>query len=79
MTQPLLTSAEAVAYLRLDRQGLRQPKEALRWLCRTGKLRYTKIGRYLRFRQSWLDELIDGASVHRQSRALNDEEGRKHV
>ena len=55
----LYTSDEAVAYLGLDRQGLSQPLEALRWLCRTGKLRYTKIGRYTRFRREWLDELVE--------------------
>jgi len=65
MLEKLRTSEEAVVYLGLDRQGLRQPQEALRWLCRTGKLKYTKIGRRLGFRQDWLDELIERNAVLR--------------
>ena len=61
----LMTAPEAVAYLRLDQQGLRQPRESLRWLCRTGKLKYTKIGRYIRFKREWLDELINRNIVQR--------------
>ena len=53
-----MTPEEAIAFLGLDRQNLRQPREALRWLCRTGKLRYTKVGRYVRFRRRWLEELV---------------------
>ena len=64
----LLTAAEAVAFLRLDQQGLRQPRESLRWLCRTGQLKFTKVGRYLRFRMCWLDELIRRNAVQRDSR-----------
>ncbi len=63
----LFTSQEAVSYLGLDRQGLSQPLEALRWLCRTGKLRYTKVGRYLRFRREWLDELVARNEVLRET------------
>ena len=59
----LMTPAEAVSYLRLDQQGLRDPREALRWLCRTGRLRHTRVGRYVRFRRDWLDELIDENAV----------------
>jgi hypothetical protein len=60
----VMTRREAVAYLALDRQGLRDPMEALRWLCRTGKVRYTKVGRHLCFRKQWLDELLDGKTEH---------------
>lgn len=56
---PVYTSGESITYLGLDRVGLNKPEESLRWLCRTGKLRYTKVGRRLMFRKSWLDELID--------------------
>lgn len=65
MIEKLRTSAEAVVYLGLDRQGLSQPSESLRWLCRTGQLKYTKVGRYLRFRQEWLDELVERNAVLR--------------
>jgi hypothetical protein len=64
---PLLTPDEALVYLGLDRQGLRQPREALRWLCRTGRLRYAKVGRYVRFRRRWLDELVERHAVRRNS------------
>lgn len=69
MPDKLHTPEEAVAYLGLDRQGLSQPLEALRWLCRTGKLRYTKVGRYLRFRREWLDELVERNATLRDRRS----------
>jgi hypothetical protein len=65
----LLTSMEAVVYLGLDRVGLRQPREALRWLCRTGKLKYTKVGRHVMFREAWLDEVIESNANHRKADA----------
>jgi excisionase family DNA binding protein len=55
----LLTPLEAATYLGLDRQGLSQPLESVRWLCRTGQLRYTRVGKYVRFRKAWLDELVE--------------------
>jgi hypothetical protein len=67
--ESLITPEEAIRFLGLDRQGLRQPREALRWLCRTGRLRYTKVGRYVRFRQAWLEELVERASVNKKPRA----------
>jgi excisionase family DNA binding protein len=66
MPDELMTPDEAIAYLGLDRQGLRMPRESLRWLCRTGRLRFTRVGRYIRFRRSWLDELIERNAVQRQ-------------
>ena len=54
-----MTRSEAAAYLALDRHGLRDPLEALRWLCRTGRLRFTKVGRHICFRKAWLDEMLD--------------------
>ncbi|MBY0233176.1 MAG: helix-turn-helix domain-containing protein [Gemmataceae bacterium] len=59
MTTTLMTEAEAIAYLRLDSAGLRRPDEALRWLRRTGRLKYAKVGRRVRFRREWLDELVE--------------------
>ena len=61
----LLTPREAICYLRLDQQGLKQPLEALRWLYRTGRLRYTKVGKYVRFKQQWLDDLVESNAVTR--------------
>lgn len=68
MGEKLYTPEESLAYLGLDRQGLKQPLESLRWLCRTGKLRYTKVGRYVRFRKEWLDELIEHGAIRRPRR-----------
>lgn len=66
MPRRMLTPEEAIKYLALDRQHLRCPRESLRWLCRTKKLRFAKVGRYVRFRQEWLDELVDGyGNTHR--------------
>lgn len=58
----LFTPDEAIRYLALDKQRLVAPRESLRWLCRSKKLRFAKIGRYVRFRQEWLDEFIDRAA-----------------
>jgi hypothetical protein len=68
MPDALLTPLDAIAYLKLDQQGLSQPRESLRWLCRTGRLKYTKVGRYVRFRKAWLDDLINRNAVQRHSR-----------
>ena len=62
---PIYNSVEAVKYLGLDRLGLGRPDESLRWMCRTGKLKYSKFGRRLMFRKSWLDELVDRNAVRR--------------
>jgi hypothetical protein len=61
----LYTVREAVGYLGLDRQGLKQPLEALRWLRRTGRLRYAKVGRRILIEERWLDELIEQNAVTR--------------
>jgi hypothetical protein len=47
--------------------GLRYPRESLRWLCRTGRLKFTRIGRRVMFRQAWLDALIDQNTVLRKA------------
>ena len=44
----LLTQTEVIRLLRLDEMGLKDPKESLRYLRRTGRLGYVKIaGRIL--------------------------------
>jgi hypothetical protein len=65
MDDSLRTPDEAIRFLGLDRQGLRTPREALRWLCRTGRLKYAKVGRYVRFRKAWLEEYVDVNTVCR--------------
>jgi hypothetical protein len=62
---PVYTSADAVKYLGLDRVGLSKPGESLQWQCRKGRLKFTKLGRRLIFRKSWLDELIERNATHR--------------
>jgi excisionase family DNA binding protein len=49
--EPLLTSAQAAAYLSVA-------PETVRKLCRSGKLTYAKIGSEYRFRRSDLDALF---------------------
>jgi hypothetical protein len=65
MTSDLLNEAEAVAYLRLDGLGLTRPDEALRWLRRTGRLKFTRLGRFILYRKQWLDDAIEGNAVCR--------------
>ena len=65
MEDRLFTPDEAMQFLGLDQQGLRAPREALRWLCRTGKLKYAKIGRYVRFRKVWLEEFVNANTICR--------------
>src|SRR5262249_53775460 len=60
--EQLFDGARAIAYLGLNR-GPSRPRESLRWLRRTGRLRFTRIGRRIRYRREWLDELIDANSV----------------
>jgi hypothetical protein len=71
MCDPLLTPFEAIVYLRLDQGKLRQPREALRWLCRRNRLRFAKVGRSILFRKSWLDDLIDRSAVQQNSHNCN--------
>ena len=59
----LMTPAEAVSYLGLDRQGLRDPLEALRWLRRSGRLRSTRLGRRTMFRRDWIDQMVNENAV----------------
>jgi hypothetical protein len=56
----LMTGDEAIRYLGLDRCGLADPREALRWLRRTGRLRSARIGRRIFYRRAWLDAVVDG-------------------
>jgi hypothetical protein len=63
MTSDLLTKAEAIAYLGLDRLGLQRPDEALRWLRRMGRVKFTRLGRHIRYRKQWLDDAIEGNAV----------------
>lgn len=63
MSFDLLTPDEAIAFLGLDRIGLKNPRESLRWLQRTGKVRFTRIGRHVRFRKVWLEELIESNAI----------------
>ena len=43
MAGELLTPEEAVSLLRLDQLGLKNPKESLRYLRRSGQLGYVKV------------------------------------
>jgi excisionase family DNA binding protein len=58
----LLTLTEAAEYLGLAVDH-RAPEEAVRWLCRSRRLRFVKVGRTIRFRRRWLDDFIDREAV----------------
>lgn len=58
----LLTLEDAVQYLGLEKDH-QAPVHAVRYLCRTRKLRFVKVGKTLRFRREWLDEYIDTESI----------------
>ena len=58
----LLTLEEAARYLGLAKDH-KAPVHAVRYLCRTRKLRFLKVGKTLRFRREWLDEYIDSQSI----------------
>jgi len=54
----LLTQEEAIGLLRLDKLGLQDPKESLRYLRRTGQLGFVKVaGRVLIPKQDIVDYL----------------------
>jgi len=58
----LLTLDEAAYYLGLHKDH-KAPVHAVRYLCRTRKLRFVKVGKTLRFRREWLDEYVDSESI----------------
>ena len=60
--ESLLTEDEAIEFLRLgDRKN---PKGALRWLCRTRRLAYVQVGRGIRrFRAADLEEYVERQHV----------------
>jgi len=58
----LLTLEEAAQYLGLHKDH-KAPDHAVRYLCRTRKVRFLKVGKTLRFRREWLDAYIDSESI----------------
>jgi hypothetical protein len=59
----LLTSEEVARILALDIDGHLAPAEAVRYLCRSGKVRYCKVAGHLRFRSEWINEFIESNTV----------------
>jgi excisionase family DNA binding protein len=59
----LMTFAEAAAFLGLDRMGYDAPAEAVRYLCRTRRLRHVKVGKRILIRRAWLLEYLERESV----------------
>ena len=59
----LLTQEEAVRLLRLDSLKLKRPKEALRYLRRTGQISYVKVCGKVLFPRASLEEYIRRNSV----------------
>jgi len=55
----LLTSEEAIRYLRLDVDGPKNPVETLRYYREKGHLKGIKVGRHMRYRRSDLDAFFE--------------------
>ena len=53
----LLTLQGVVEYLGLG-DDHRDPVSAVRYLCRTRKLKFVKVGKTLRIRQSWVEAFL---------------------
>ena len=54
----LLTQEEAIAFLRLDAVNLKRPKEALRYLRRTGQISYIKVCGKVMFTRRALEDYL---------------------
>ena len=54
----LLTQEEAIRLLRLDSLDLKRPKEALRYLRRTGQIAYVKVCGKVLFPREALEEYV---------------------
>ena len=54
---------EGVAELLGLGQDHRDPISAVRFLCRSRKLKFVKIGRTLRVRRQWVEQYIESAAV----------------
>lgn len=61
-TESLWTLSEVAAHLSLGKDH-RDPISAVRFLCRSRKLRFIKVGRTLRFKREWVEQYIEAASV----------------
>jgi hypothetical protein len=59
----LMTFAEAGAFLGLGRMGYEAPGEAVRYLCRTRRLRHVRVGKRILIRRAWLLEYLERESV----------------
>lgn len=59
----LLTQDEAVQMLRLDRLGLRDPKESLRYLRRTGQIGFVKVANRVLYPLEALREYLTRQTV----------------
>jgi len=52
-TEPWLSSIEAAKHINISDRTLRK-------LCKSGRLKYTQMGKLLRFRKCWLDAYVLG-------------------
>lgn len=59
----LMGFEEAGRWLGLDRLGYEAPGEAVRYLCRTRRLRHVKVGKRILIRRAWLLEYLERESV----------------
>ena len=63
----LLTEEEAIKFLRLDQNGLKNPKNTLKYYRDEGLLKATKVGRKCCYQRKELLDFLDRATqeVHR--------------
>jgi hypothetical protein len=59
----LLTFEQAAAWLGFTRPDYAAPAEAVRYLCRTRKVRYIRVGKRIMIRVAWLMEFLERESV----------------
>ena len=59
----LLTQEEAIKMLRLDALHLKRPKEALRYLRRTGQIAYVRVCGKILFPREAVEEYVRGNLV----------------
>ena len=68
----LLTQDEAVSLLRLDRLGVKNPKETLRQLRRTRQLAFVKVARKVLIPRGEIYAYLERHTVHHGEHGMDD-------
>ena len=62
LQEQLWTLQDVTNYLGLGADH-RDPVSAVRYLCRTRKLKHVKVGKTLRFKKAWVNEYLEKEAV----------------